>query len=126
MSNGCIDNDGDGYGNNCTAGLDCNDTDAFYNEICPDCEVKVIPRTLGWFLDEKEKTRRLFIIGQRSTVFDDSTEVRWESDDITVLSKRVFFNRFMFMKVSIDGVAPGKSTYRALIGTCSATLNVVK
>ncbi len=126
MSNGCIDNDGDGYGNNCTAGLDCNDTDTFYNEICPDCEVKVIPRALGWFLDEKEKTRRLFIIGQRSTVFVDSTEVRWESDDITVLSKRVFFNRFMFMKVSIDGAAPGKSTYRALIGTCSATLNLVK
>ena len=67
----CIDNDGDGYGDNCTAGQDCNDDDAFYNEICPDCAVRIMPRALGWFLGEKEKTRRLLVIGKRGTEFDE-------------------------------------------------------
>lgn len=122
----CIDNDGDGYGAGCAAGDDCKDDDAFYNEVCPDCEVKIIPRALGWFLGEKEKTRRLLVIGKRSKEFDDTTPVRWESGDITVLSQRVLFKRFMFMKVSIDGAALDKGAYRALIGTCSATLNLVR
>ncbi len=122
----CIDNDGDGYGEGCTAGDDCDDDDAFYSEVCPDCEVKIIPRALGWFLGEKEKTRRLLVIGKRSTEFDDTTPVRWESGDITVLSQRVLFKRFMFMKVSVDGAALDKGAYRALIGTCSATLNLVR
>ncbi len=122
----CIDNDGDGYGAGCAAGDDCKDDDAFYNEVCPNCEVKVIPRSLGWFLGEKEKTRRLLVIGKRSTELDDTMPVRWESGDIVVLSQRVFFKRFMLMKVSIDGAALDKGEYRALIGTCSATLNLAR
>ncbi len=123
----CVDNDGDGYfaGEGCTP-EDCNDDDAFYTDICPNCEVRIMPRALGWFLGEKEKTRRLLVIGKRGTEFDENTEVRWESGDIAVVSKRVFLKRFMFMKVSIDGAALGKGSYRALIGNCSATLNLVK
>ena len=122
----CIDKDGDGYGDNCTAGPDCDDNDSFYNEICPDCTVKVIPKALGWFLGEKEKTRRLIVIGPKGTVFDKNTPVRWETDAIAVLKKYVFFKRFMFMKVSIDGAALGKGDYRALIGNCAAKLTLVK
>jgi hypothetical protein len=123
---GCIDKDGDGYGDNCTAGPDCDDNDSFYNKICPDCTVKVIPRARGWFLGEKEKTRRLLVIGPKGTVFDQNTPVRWETCEIAVLSKCVLFKRFMFMKVSIDGAALGKGDYRALIGTCSGKLTLVK
>jgi hypothetical protein len=65
-------------------------------------------------------------MGKKGTVFDESTPVRWESGDITVVSKRVFMKRFMFMKVRIDGAALGKGAYRGLIGACSATLNLVK
>ncbi len=122
----CVDNDGDGYGDNCIAGPDCNDDDPFYNEICPDCAVKVIPKYLGWFLGENEKTRRLLVIGKSDTVLDENTPVRWETSYIEVLSKRVFFKRFMFMKVSIDGAALDKGEYRALIGSCSGKLNLVK
>jgi hypothetical protein len=122
----CIDNDGDGYGINCNQGQDCNDGDAFYNELCPDCGVNIIPWAIGRFLGEKEKTRNLFVMGKKGTVFDESTPVRWESADIAVVSKRVFMKRFMFMKVSIDGAALGKGSYRGLIGACSATLNLVK
>jgi hypothetical protein len=122
----CIDNDGDGYGENCAAGPDCNDNDPFYNTICPDCTVKVIPRALGWFLGEKEKTRLLFVIGNRGTEYDDTTSVIWETSDITVLSKHVLFKRFMFMKVSIDAAALGKGDYRFLIGNCSGQLTLVK
>jgi hypothetical protein len=123
---GCIDKDGDGYGDNCTAGPDCDDNDAFYTDVCPDCTVKVIPKSLGWFLGEKENTRSLLIIGTRGTVFDQSTPVRWETGKIAVVSKRVFFKRFMFMKVSIDGAALGKGDYRVLIGNCSGKLTMVK
>ncbi len=122
----CIDNDNDTYGENCTAGPDCNDNDSFYNEICPDCEVKIIPSQLGWFLGEKEKTRRLLVIGKKGTVFDDTTPVKWENSSISVVSKNAFFKRFMFMEVSIDGAALGKGDYRALIGSCTATLTLVK
>jgi hypothetical protein len=122
----CIDNDGDGYGEGCAAGDDCNDDDAFYNEVCPNCEVKIIPGVLGWFLGEKEKTRILLVIGKRGTELDDTTPMRWESGDIAVLSQRMFFKRFMFIKVSIDGAALDKGAYRALIGTCSATLTLAR
>jgi hypothetical protein len=123
---GCIDKDADGYGDNCTAGPDCNDNDSFYNEVCPDCTVTVIPGSLGWFLGEKEKTRRLFVIGNSGTEFDQNTAVKWETSGIAVLSKRVFFKRFMLIKVSIDGLALAKGDYRVLIGECLATLSLVK
>jgi subtilisin family serine protease len=122
----CVDNDGDGYGDNCAKGTDCNDNDAFYTDVCPNCEVRIIPRALGWFLGEREKTRTLLVIGKRGTVFDETTPVRWESGDIAVVSQRVFFKRFMFLKVSIDGAALAKGSFRALIGTCSGTLTLVK
>jgi len=124
---GCFDTDSDGYfaGKGCMP-QDCHDNDAFYNEICPDSEVKVIPRFLGWFLGEKEKIRRLLVIGPKNTVFDETTPVRWDTGYITVTSKRVFFKRFMLMKVSIDGDALDKGDYRALIGTCSGTITLVR
>ena len=123
----CVDNDGDGYGENCDAGPDCNDSDIFYNEICPDnCTVKIIPKALGWFLGEKNKTRRLIVVGPRGAVFDESIPARWENDAITVLSQHVFFKRIMFMMVSIDGAALEKADYRALIGTCEGKLTLVK
>jgi hypothetical protein len=122
----CSDKDADGYGDNCTAGPDCNDNDSLYNEVCPDCTVTVIPGSLGWFLGEKEKTRRLLVIGNKGTEFAEATPVRWETDAIAVLSKRVLFKRFMLIKVRIDGEALGKGDYRVLIGTCSGKLTLVK
>jgi hypothetical protein len=59
-------------------------------------------------------------------VFDANTPVRWETSGIAVVSKRVLFKRLMFMKVSIDGAALAKGDYRALIGTCSGKLTLVK
>ena len=122
----CIDNDGDGYGDGCDAGYDCDDTDAFYHDICPDCTVVVIPKALGWFLGEKHKNRLLLVIGKKGTIFDESTQVRWEPDAIGVVSTRIFFKRFMLLKVSIDGAALDKGTYRALIGDCLGKLTLVK
>jgi hypothetical protein len=123
----CIDIDGDGYGEHCDAGPDCNDSDIFYNEICPDnCTVKIIPKALGWFLGEKEKTRSLIVIGPKGTVFDENTQVRWETDAIGVLNKRVFLKRLILLHLSIDGSKLDKGEYRALIGNCSGKLTLVK
>ena len=33
----CVDDDGDGYGENCVAGPDCDDYNPNFNELCPDC-----------------------------------------------------------------------------------------
>jgi hypothetical protein len=85
-----------------------------------------MPGSLGWFLGDKEKTRNIFVMGKKGTVFDESTPVSWESADIAVVSKRVFMKRFMFMKVSLDGAALGSGEFRALIGNCSAILTMVK
>jgi hypothetical protein len=123
---GCIDSDGDGYGENCAAGPDCDDTDSFYQDICPGCTVVVIPKALGWFLGEEQKNRLLLVIGKKGTIFDENTEVRWEPDAIGVVSKRVFFKRFMLLKVSIDGAALDRGEYRALIGDCLGKLTLVK
>jgi hypothetical protein len=109
-----------------TDNADCDDTDDFLYDICPDCTVKVIPKALGWFLGEKQKNRTLLVIGKKGTVFDANTAVRWETDAIKVLSRKVFFKRFMLMKVSIDGAALDKGEYRALIGECTGKLTLAK
>ena len=36
-STDCVDDDGDGYGLNCDAGPDCDDSDAFHHNDCPHC-----------------------------------------------------------------------------------------
>ena len=46
-STGCIDNDGDGYGDNCTAGPDCDDNDPTIHEGCTDCTLKITPDTFS-------------------------------------------------------------------------------
>lgn len=135
-----LDGDGDGYGTTAYAAIcaaaapagfsstntDCNDKDAFYYDVCSDCEVKILPGALGMFLGEKEKTRRLLVLGKRGTVFDDTTEVRFESDAIAELSRRIFLKRFMLLQVSLDGATLGTEANRVLIGPCTATLKLVE
>ncbi len=40
---GCIDHDGDGYGQSCAAGADCDDQNPFYHVGCPDCAAGEAP-----------------------------------------------------------------------------------
>jgi hypothetical protein len=37
VEEGCVDADGDGHGTDCSAGLDCDDSDAFHWDDCPQC-----------------------------------------------------------------------------------------
>lgn len=39
----CIDEDGDNYGTNCEAGLDCDDSNPNFSEWCPDCKIENFP-----------------------------------------------------------------------------------
>jgi hypothetical protein len=41
----CIDKDGDGYGENCPTGPDCDDNNTYVHDTC-DCVVNVIPKTV--------------------------------------------------------------------------------
>jgi hypothetical protein len=122
----CDDADGDTFGENCSAGPDCDDTDPFLNDICPDCDVRIIPRALGWLIGDKEKNRHLLVIGPRGTQYDDETPVRWETQGITTTHRRVFLKRFMILKVSIDGAAVDKGEYRVLIGQCLGLLKMAR
>jgi hypothetical protein len=40
--NACIDNDGDGYGENCALGTDCNDNDPTVTDQCRRCGAGVV------------------------------------------------------------------------------------
>jgi hypothetical protein len=122
----CADADGDGHGSSCAAGPDCNDNDTFYTDTCPDCTATLIPWALGWFFGERDATRHVLAIAERGAAFADNATVTWESSGITTESAHVFFKRFMLMKVRIDAAALGRGDYRALIGTCSATLKLVR
>jgi hypothetical protein len=171
----CVDKDGDGYGEYCTAGPDCNDndsaiqatvtyyldadgdgygnsdnasefcsltppegyadnssgfdvddTDPFYTDILPTCEVKIIPKTLGWLIGDKEKTRYLLVIGQRGMGFGENPVIKWESDAIDVVSMRVFFKRYIFMRAKINGEPLEKQAYRVLVGSCEGSIKWAK
>ena len=38
----CMDQDGDGYGDNCYLGQDCDDTNPYFNVYCPLCSQKIV------------------------------------------------------------------------------------
>jgi hypothetical protein len=171
----CIDNDGDGYGEYCIAGPDCNDndsaihatvtyyrdadgdgygnadnalefcsltppegytdnssgfdvddTDSFYTDFLPTCEVKIIPKTLGWLIGDRERTRSLLVIGQRGKEFGENPVIKWESGSIDVVSTRVFFKRFMFMRAKFNGQPLEKQEYRMLVGDCEGSIKWVR
>ena len=127
------DADGDGYGNqdNATAlcgissppagyvdnssGFDVDDTDPFYTDFLPTCDIKIIPKTLGRLIGDKEKTRFLLVIGKRGMDFGDNPLIKWESDAIDVVSTRVLFKRFMFMRAKFNGEPLDK---RGVQSTC--------
>ena len=114
----CIDADKDTYGENCSSGPDCADNDSFYNEICPTCKVTIIPSILGWLIGEKEDTKTLFVSGERDAEFDNATVIKWESAAIEVVSRHVFFKRFMFIRAKFNGANLDKGEYRVLVGKC--------
>ncbi len=48
----CLDNDNDGYGNNCALGSDCNDSDALINPGAPDSDCNGIDNNCNLLIDE--------------------------------------------------------------------------
>ncbi|MCP4715673.1 MAG: hypothetical protein GY868_11195, partial [Deltaproteobacteria bacterium] len=103
-------------------GTQCDATDPFYDDTCPTCTVKILPKILGRLIGDKEATRTFLVIGPQGTQFDDATVVTWESDSIEVLSRQIFFKRFMIMKAKISGAGLGKGVYRVLVGQCEGKI----
>lgn len=103
-------------------GFDVDDTDPFYTNILPTCEVRVIPGALGWLIGDREKTRSLLVIGRRGVDFGENPVIKWESDAIEVVSKRVFAKRFMFMRATFSGEPLDKQEYRLLVNDCEGSI----
>lgn len=108
-------------------GLICADNDSdVYSDNCTTCEVNIIPKTLGRLIGGREKTKYLFIIGQKGTDFGETPAIRWESDAIDVVSTSVFFKRFMFMRATFNGEPLYKQEYRVHIGNCTGSIKWAK
>ena len=122
----CIDVDGDGYGENCAAGPDCNDNDPDLHEGCPDCTVRIIPAAIGWFMGDKEKTRFLLAMGSREAAFDGSTPVIWDSAAIETLDRWAFLKRFLLIKVSVDAAALEKGDIAVSVGGCTGKIKMAR
>jgi len=133
------DEDGDGYGDADTVMLACeapagfvtdnsdvDDTDPFYTDFLPTCEIKIIPRILGGLIGDREGTISLLIIGEKGAEFGDTPAVKWESDAIDVLRTRVFFRRFMFMRAAFNGEPLYKQEYRVLVDDCEGSISWVQ
>lgn len=114
-----------GYADN-SSGFDVDDTDPFYTDFLPTCEVKIIPKTLGWLVGDKEKTRSLLVIGKRGTEFGDNPAIKWESDAIEVVRTRVFFKRFLFIRAKFNGEPLDPQEYRVLVGDCEGSITWAK
>jgi len=106
-----------------TSSVDADDTDPFYTDFLPTCGVKIIPKTLGWLVGDKAKTRSLLVIGKRGTDFGDNPVIKWESDAIDDVNTSVFFKRFMFMKAKFNGEPLEKKEYRVLVGDCEGKIS---
>jgi hypothetical protein len=118
----CVDSDGDGYGQNCAPGPDCDDTDAFYTDTCPDCAVRVFPGTFGRLSGDRNTTRLLLVVGERGTDFGASPTVSWDSGAIETLSRRVLFNLLLFMRVKFSGGSLDEGLYRVLVNDCQGEI----
>jgi hypothetical protein len=101
---------------------DVDDTDPFYTELLPTCEVNIIPGALGWLIGDRERTRSLLVIGAPGAEFNYSTEIKWESDAIEVMGVNVFFKRFMFIRAKFNGEPLDKQEYRMLVGECEGSI----
>jgi hypothetical protein len=121
----CVDNDYDGYGDNCTLGPDSDDSDPFIHEE-PTCSITVVPHFLGWFLGERTRSRFIVAVGSSDASFDDETGVRWETGAITTVKQWAITKRVMLMRISIDGASLDKGEYRCLVGGCLGSLSLVR
>ncbi len=111
-----------GYADN-SSGFDVDDTDPFYtNHLTQTCEVKIIPKILGGLIGDKERTRSLLVIGSRARSWWRPGD-KWKYDAIDVVSTRVFFKRFMLMRVTLNGEPLEWEEYHILLATAKAISN---
>jgi hypothetical protein len=115
----------DGYVDN-SSGFDVNDADPFLTDVWPSCDLKVIPRLLGWLLGERQADRLVLIVAPRGVDFNQNPAVKWESGAIASEIKNVFFKRLMLMKLTIDGADIDQGEYRVLIGSCIGSIRFVR
>ena len=85
----CIDKDKDGYGVNCSKGLDCDDNDPSVHDNCDNittpCELKVWPKKFSMLTAVLDSIQIFVISG--GTNFAKVSKVDWETTAISTLAR---------------------------------------
>jgi len=121
----CVDADGDGYGENCPAGPDCDDSDSAVHENCTaPCTLKVVPKTILKITSFINPVHGFVLIGDENTSFSRDDAPAWELDAITPLLRVRLGRRIILAIVLLHPLKlqAGESTVTA--GDCSGPVTV--
>ena len=123
----CIDNDGDGYGENCPAGPDCDDTDKTVHNNCTTCTVKLLPHKISKLISAINPIHIVIIRGPDDAAYSKDTSITWSTDAITTLFKTPLGKkkRFLLAGISVKGqLLDINKEYTVSVDGCTGKLKV--
>ena len=121
----CVDADSDGYGENCPAGPDCDDSDPAVHENCTaPCTLKVVPKTILKITSFINPLHGFVLIGDETTKFTRTDVPEWGSAAITPLIKMRFGRRSMLTIVLINPFTLVAGQFTVTVGACSGSVTV--
>ena len=90
------------------------------------CTLKITPQTISGVSSNREQTRFLIVIGDRSDGFTKDTPTQWNTPGIETLKTWVLFKRYVILKVRLDGSQLEDKQYTLTVGDCTGTVEVTK
>ena len=121
----CVDADGDGYGENCPAGPDCDDSDPAVHDNCTaPCTLKVVPKTILKITSFVNPVHVFVLIGDENTSFTRQDVPEWELDAITPLLRVRLGRRIILAIVLLHPFKLEAGESAVTVGDCSGSVTV--